>query len=108
MENSNETKKADLIAVNFRCLHDQNFQTHPWHAGHVSKIKPVDPRVSYAVRKRFKFFGHRAWCLVRSMEIDQYGPKIKLERWQRSSVVMYIKNELFFTTTIVSGTNKEA
>ena len=64
-----------LRANVLRCLRDPNFERHEWHAGHISKGVPDDPRKVYENRERRKAAGRRAWEMVLDWE-KNWGPKL--------------------------------
>ncbi len=64
-----------LPVENLRCLRDPDCQSHAWHAGHMRKLPPEDPRRTYEGRQRRKAAGRRVWHMILSWE-KYWGPKI--------------------------------
>ena len=89
--------------LNSRCLvckRDPDCKKHPYHAGHISYLNPLDPRDAYRMRQEKKEAGHRAWLLVSMMEKD--SPFIALTPLQRRMLVLYIQDEILLRALNIS------
>src|SRR5665213_3938236 len=65
-----------LPVENLRCLRDPDCKKHPYHAGHLSSIGPIDPRVLYKTKQRRSNAGRRANIVVREFERYSLGPRM--------------------------------
>ena len=83
-----------MSVENLRCFHDPDCQRHPWHPGHIRKIKQPDARTMYALRQRRKAAGRIAWRIVKDVETQKWGPKIKMTPTQKQALCLFIEVEL--------------
>lgn len=83
-----------MIVERLRCLRDPNFEKHPWHAGHLSEIDPIDPRIWYKDQQHRKFIGRRAWNLVQLWE-KVWKVGLPLTSTERFMLFTFICTELY-------------
>lgn len=80
-----------LPVKNLRCLRDPNFERHEWHAGHLSKLPPEDPRKVYAGKQLRKSRGSRVWRMICEWE-KNWGAKITDD--QRYMLYVFVMTQL--------------
>ena len=93
----NEMNKKLLPVENLRCLRDPNCESHRYHAGHITRIGPIDPRRLHEAHMRRRRAGRRASRLVGEMENSTWGPRILLTSSQRHTLIEAIILELLDT-----------
>lgn len=80
-----------LRVENLRCFRDPNFQSHDWHAGHITKLAPEDPREMYKSRERRKAAGRRTWHTILTWE-KYWGAK--LSSTQRHMLYVFMLSDV--------------
>ncbi len=83
-----------MIAESFRCLRDPNCERHPWHAGHLTKLCPVDPQTSYEVRQRHKSAGKQAWREIQLWQ-KYWGKNVHMTRLERFMLFVFVRDAIF-------------
>jgi hypothetical protein len=82
-----------MIAENLRCLRDSNCKNHEWHAGHLTRLSPIDPRISYETQQRRKRAGRVAWQTIRTWE--KCWKRSGITSSERFMLFVFFRDELF-------------
>lgn len=89
MNNQTLTPASNLV-----CLRDPECKTHAYHAGHITFISQDDPRELFQFRQKRRLAGAKASQMVRHWEKSRLGPNLKMDSWQRHTLITDLINTL--------------
>jgi len=90
-------RNVKMIAERLRYTRDPHFKNHEWHAGHLTDLGPINPRISYETQQRRKRAGRVAWQTIRKWE--KYWKRPKLTSSERFMLLVFFRDELFASSS---------